>query len=227
MGIWDRFFGKKSPTASAEPPTSAEHVKSSGQKITPVGQTTDSDAFLKHITSLFGQENVIRKIDSTKTGLPPVCCFIYHDLPEPGMTTAVTYGLSVANHPNWKFGKPELILTVKSANESWAMAMTYFADQFRGEKPFSYGNLFTLDEPICSESEMCGFFVFAPAILHQDKLKMVVPTKTINIVGMHPIYSGEAALIQKIGLEQFLHLPEFNRIDMCDVKRPDMSKRST
>jgi hypothetical protein len=65
------------------------------------------------------------------------------------MTTGVTYGLSVADHPDWEFGKP------------------------------------------------------------------------VNIVGMYPIYAGEADWIRKVGLKEFWHMPGY---DMYDVKRPDLSK---
>jgi hypothetical protein len=182
---------------------------------------TDSEAFLQRLTVLFGKEHVIRKIDSTTPGLPPVCCFIYHDLPEPGMTTAVTYGLSIADHPDWRYGKPELIVTVRSADESWALAAAFFAERFRGDKSFTYGSVFTLTEPICPESEMCGFVVFAPAILDERAMKLTLVTKTVNLVGMYPIYSGEAELIRQIGLETFWRLPDLN---LLDVKRADISR---
>lgn len=48
--------------------------------------------------------------------------------------TSITYGLSEANHPNWKNGKPEIILTLETQDESWGLATAYFASQFKGEK---------------------------------------------------------------------------------------------
>ena len=183
---------------------------------------SDSEVFLQQINTLFGRESVIRKIDSTHPGMPPLACFIYRDLPEPGMTTGVTYGLSVADHPDWRYGKPELVVSVKSADESWALAAAFIAERFRGDKSFTYGSLFSLDAPICAESEMCGFFVFAPAVLDQKTMKVELPTKTVNIVGMYPIYRGEIELIREIGLEEFWRLPEFK---MYDVKRRDLSTR--
>ena len=182
---------------------------------------TDPEEFLLKINGLFGQQPVIRKIDSTKPGLPPVSCFIYHDVPDAGMTTAVTYGLSEAEHPDWKFGKPELAVTVKSVAESWALAMAFFAEQYRGDQSFTYGSLFMLDEPIGTESEMSGFLVFTAATVGEHPLKIELPTKTVNLAGMYPIYAGETELIRQIGLQAFWELPG---LDLLDVKRADMSK---
>jgi len=184
---------------------------------------TDFEAFGQQITGLFGHEHVIRKIESTRPGLPPVSCFIYHDFPEPGTTTGVTYGLSVADHPDWRYGKPELIVTVKSCDESWALATAFLAEQFRGEKSFTYGSVFTFTEPICSESQMCGFFVFTPAILNQKTMKIQLPSTTINLSGMYPIYAGETEFINNVGPEEFWRLAE---LDLLDVKRPDLSNGS-
>ena len=180
---------------------------------------TDAEAFVEKLTDLFGREAVIRQIDSTTPWLPPVSCYIYRDMPQAGVMTAVTYGLSLADHPDWRFGKPELILTVKSADESWALAMAFLAERFRGEKSFTYGSLFTLDEPISSESPIRGFLVFAPAILDHEALKLRLPTKTVNLSGMYPIHAGEIELMQKIGLEEFWRRSE---IDMHEVTRADV-----
>jgi len=180
---------------------------------------TDSEAFVERLNNLFGREPVVRTIDSTTPGLPPVSCFIYRDVPQAGMMTAVTYGLSLADHPDWRYGKPELVLTVKSTDESWALTMALLAERFRGEKSFTYGSLFALEEPISAESQIRAFLVFVPAILDHETLKIMLPTRTVNLAGMYPIQAGEMELIQKIGLEDFWRLPV---LDMSDVGRPEV-----
>jgi hypothetical protein len=180
---------------------------------------TDSEAFAAKLTGLFGREAVLRKIDSTTPGLAPVTCFIYRDVPQAGMMTAVTHGLSLADHPDWRYGKPELILTVRSADESWALAMAFIAERYRGEKSFTYGSLFSLEKPISSESPIRGFLVFVPAVLDHETLKITLPTRTVNLAGMYPIHAGEIELIQKTGLEEFWRQPE---LDLYDVTRPDV-----
>ncbi|MBO1627422.1 suppressor of fused domain protein [Bacillus arachidis] len=176
---------------------------------------SNAEAFIDRLEELFGEVDVIKKIN-TKNGDIPIHVFFYRDLPEEGMMTSITYGLSEANHPNWKNGKPEIILTLETQDESWGLATAYFASQFKGEKNFSYGSLFTLDTPISKESEMVGFFVFAPSILSKEYSEIKTPEGSIHLVGMYPIYSEEIKLYQTIGLEQFWRREGF---DLYNVKR--------
>lgn len=109
--------------------------------------------FLDTITQMFGEPFVIRKAD-TEDGGNPVHVFFWRNLPEKGMLTSVTYGLSEGNHPDWKNGKPELILTLDTADEDWGIGTGIFAGSFRGIKSFTYGSVFTTDNPISIESDM-------------------------------------------------------------------------
>ncbi|WP_052947844.1 suppressor of fused domain protein [Aneurinibacillus tyrosinisolvens] len=182
---------------------------------------SNAEIFLERLEDLFGEADVIRKIDSND-GNTPIHVFFYYNLPEEGMLTSVTYGLSEGNHPEWKNGRPEIILTLETQDENWGLATAYFASQFRGEKSFSYASLFTLDTPISNESEMIGFFVFAPSIVDSENSVIKMPGKPINLVGMYPIYKEEIALYQSIGLEKFWHLENF---DLYDVKRKNLGKK--
>jgi hypothetical protein len=183
----------------------------------------NAEIFLEHITNIFGEEDVIRKFDSKQPGLPPIAVFVYRDTPEAGMITGITYGLSHADHPRWTHGKPELIVTVRSKHEDWPLSMGSFASLFRGEKRFSYGDVFTTDYPMAKDTTMTGFVVFAPALLDAKQMRVKLPggQLPINIVGMYPIHGGEAALLAKIGLEAFWNLKNF---DPYDVKRRDLSR---
>ena len=58
---------------------------------------------------------------------------MYPDLPEAGMITGVTYGLSCADHPEWRFGRPEFVVTVSSRDEAWPLAAAWLGERFRGE----------------------------------------------------------------------------------------------
>ncbi|MFC8593109.1 hypothetical protein [Streptomyces atroolivaceus] len=63
---------------------------------------------------------------------------VYDNLPD-GPFTALTYGLPLAEHPDWQHGSPELCLSVNSTNVIWAHAVGFLAEQLRGTCPFSYG----------------------------------------------------------------------------------------
>jgi hypothetical protein len=184
---------------------------------------SDPEVFLKHITELLGgPEDIIRPVGEGKPGLPPVATFIYHDKPDRGLITGVTYGLSIVDHPKWRFGRPELIVCMESDDESWPLAAAWFAHGFRGEKTFSYGDLFTTDSPISDESAMTGFFVFAPCIGEPNQHRIELSRYPINLVEMYPLYPGEVALYQKIGLEKFWKLDDF---DPLNPRRPDLSRQ--
>jgi hypothetical protein len=183
---------------------------------------TDSQLFLEHLQHVFGEESKILTVKSTKPGLPPVACFVYRDLPEEGHITGVTYGLSVAGHPDWKFGRPELVISVKSQDMSWPLSAAWFAESFRGEKSFTYNTILTTDVPLASDTEMCGYFTFAPSIPEPDQQKIQLNNYAIHLTGLYPIYAGEVDLLTRIGLQRFWHLEYF---DMFDVQRPDLSRR--
>lgn len=193
-------FGKKDSAGSA-----------AGEK--PTGQ--NAIAFWNILKYMFGEPNVIRKVEISDGGRP-VHVFFFYDLPEQGYLTSVTYGLSTGDHPDWDNGKPEIILTLKTADESWGIGTGVFAASFCGKKSFSYGSLFTTDVPISKESNMCGFFTFTPSFLEKHQSVFHLPDYKVFLYGMCPIYQEEISVYQEIGLDRFWHNKNF---DMYNVKR--------
>jgi Suppressor of fused protein (SUFU) len=141
-------------------------------------------------------------------------------MPEPGTLTMVTYGISEAMHPDWKQGRPELVVSLDSEDMAWGMAAAYMAEAARGDFPFAYSQVLNFNRAISEESPMSAFFLFAPSFLDQEQTKLVLPNKTIFLYGAYPLYAGETNLIEQIGLEKFWNLPGF---DLYNVKRPDLS----
>ena len=60
--------------------------------------------FLAYLDSIFGVEPKFFPFESRIPDANPVTCMVYHDIPEPGFITGVTFGLSLVPHPEWKFG---------------------------------------------------------------------------------------------------------------------------
>jgi hypothetical protein len=186
--MFDKLFKKKAP------------------KKSPV------ERYLEHLDKIFQKEPEFISNESTIPGLKGVTSIIYRDIPEKGMITALTYGLSLAKHPDWKFGRPELIISVDSGDIAWGEVVGYIANKLRGDCPFSYSNTINFREKISDSSEMDAFLVFAPSTLERsDFLNIDIGLDyKINIAGLYPIYATEMKLVNDWGLEKFWHHPDFD-----------------
>jgi hypothetical protein len=173
---------------------------------------TSAERYLEHLDGIFRQEPKFYKEDSLVDGLPGVTSIVYTDIPEKGYITALTYGLSLVRHPDWKYGRPELCISVESSNLDWGQVVGYLANKLRGDCPFSYGQTINFREQISDDSEMDAFFIFAPSTLDQeDYLNIDIGTDyKINIAGLYPMYSDELEVYEKIGLEEFWHHPGYD-----------------
>jgi hypothetical protein len=183
---------------------------------------TTAEAYLERLDALTGQNGKTaryRTLPST-SHLPPVACIEYADCPEPGLTATFTYGLSLAEHPDWRLVRPELCLCLRSTDEAWGAAAARVGERHRGLRSFAFGSTFALEKPISNESKMSAFLTFAPAILDASAATVRLPGVTIQIVGIYPIYSGEIRLLDEIGLEAFWAID----FDPYDPRRPDLSR---
>jgi hypothetical protein len=91
------------------------------------------------------------------------------------MQTALTYGLSLEEHSEWRHGKAELCISVRSADPAWGYAIGFLAAQRRGTCPFCYGDTLDFQERMSDESAMTAFVVFAPWQLEWDKYDVARP----------------------------------------------------
>ncbi len=178
------------------------------------------EEWLTQLEERFGKVDAIHPIQCENEEKPTINVFFFHKLPEDCLT-AITCGLSNAKMKEWKYGKPELIVTLDTSDISWGLAAGYFASAFFNEKRFQYGDLFTLDKTISDESKMSAFFVFAPSFLSPDEARFELNDRIINLACMYPLYPEEVNLYTKIGLEQFWHLEGF---DMYNVLRRNLAQ---
>jgi hypothetical protein len=197
--MFGKFFRKKSGEAKLRPNDFAKQ-------------------WLAALETRLGEVSFIKEIQCE--GKPKIHVFYFDALPEAGYLTAITCGLSDANHPDWKFGTPELIVTMASENQSWGMAAGYFASSFFGEKRFSYGDMFKLDDPISEESEMNAYLLFAPSFLNREQSKFTLPDRIVNLIGVYPVYDDEIAIYDRIGLKAFWNADGF---EMYNPKRDRIS----
>jgi hypothetical protein len=183
--------------------------------------------YLAYLDSIFAMEPEFHHpLESTIAGAPKVACMAYKNVPEPGHITGVTYGLSKVEHPKWRLRRPELIISVRSTDVHWPLAVAEVANQLRGRCPFTYGEVIDFEDRIAQDSEMSAFFVFAPSILERDAyldIDVGGPQK-LALAGMYPIYDSERKALSELGLDRFWHHPNF---DLYDVRRPRIEAGAT
>lgn len=175
--------------------------------------------FLAQLDAIFQLEPEAFPFESPLPGLPAVTALAYRDVPEDGHITGVTYGLSEVAHPEWRLGRPELIISVESTDIAWPLAAAELARGLRGDCPFAYGNVINFGAPVAEGSQMDAFVVFAPAILDREAFLGidVGGPQPLNLAGLYPIHAAEGQVIEEIGLEAFWHHEGF---DPYSVTRP-------
>jgi len=147
----------------------------------------------------------IRYGESMTEGLPAVRILKYDDYPRPGFKTAVTYGLSLADHPespHWTDSKPELSICVRSAHDMWGGLIGLMADVFRGDRPVEPGKRLTFNFPMNEHTHMDGIMVGGPAPFPMNPIALT--TRKILIRSAYPIYRSEGTVIDSDGWERFL-----------------------
>lgn len=180
---------------------------------------SDAEIYAEHLRSVFGDEDSIHAAPAEGDG-PPVSVFVYRDIPDKGMITGVTYGLSLCPLPAWKLARPEMIVSVESELVEWPAAAASFASSFRGQKTFQYGDILSTDVPLAPDTEMTGFLVFAQSILDKEFVSIQLADYKVHFSQLYPIYKEEVDVYSRIGLEAFWKHDGF---DIYDVGRPPIS----
>jgi hypothetical protein len=144
---------------------------------------------------------------------PRMMIFYFADFPAPGILTAVTAGLSNANHPEWVHGKPELSFALQTTDKGWGMAAAYLAQEFFNKHSFAYQTSFGLNMPLTGDSVMNACFVYRPQFMSKDQVKFELRDRTIYLAGLFPMYEEEIALCEAKGSEAFWSAPAFHPYD--------------
>lgn len=174
-----------------------------------------AEEYLKWLDEIAGDDGKIYGITDKDEG-PQIFVAIFDDLPETNHTTSYSFGLSSAEHPEWKYSRPELIISVHSMDNSWGLAMGEIIKLNRVNSTFEYGTIFNFGEQISDDSDMSAFFVFANSLYDEGEDTIELTDRKIQLSQLYPIYREEIDIIKKIGAEFFFSKPE---IDFYDVKR--------
>jgi hypothetical protein len=180
----------------------------------PQGTMTNAELYLRHLANVTGRsEDGILMAPSPDPDLPDVAVFVYEHWPKPGFITGFTFGLSVVSHPDWRFGRPELMIMMESNDKGWPFSAAYTAARFRGDCPFSYGNIINFRGRMSEESEFDAFIVFAPPHLDREQERVQLADYTCFITGLYPMHSSEFEIYERIGLEQFWKHPAWDPLN--------------
>jgi hypothetical protein len=176
--------------------------------------TSPKDAYFSYVEELFGEvEPVYHELPSSDPNLPDMTVLMFQNMPEPGFLTAVTYGLSEAEHEDWIKHRVELMICIETDDLSWGEILAVIADDLRGKSSFPLGDIIRFEEPIVPEdSDMDAFFVFVPSIIEQEDY-VDIDLKcgyAINWVCLYPIYLEEADWIVANSLEEFWNSEEYD-----------------
>ena len=175
---------------------------------------SDKQIFLTHLDGITGSRKpAIHMVRSEDPQLPDVAVLVYENWPQPGFITAFTYGLSLVNHPDWKLGRGELMISMESLLHAWPYAIGAIVSRLRGSCPFSYGNTIKYGGAISEESDMDAFLVFAPPHLDRNQKVVRLTEYDCFIGGLYPLYGSELTLYEQIGLEAFWHHPGWDPLN--------------
>jgi hypothetical protein len=144
---------------------------------------------------------------------PRMLIYYFPDFPEKDMLTAVTAGLSNADHPAWRNGKPELSFTLKTRDTGWGSAAAYIAQSFYNDSSFHYQASFKLDQPMSRDSAMNACFVYRPQFMNDEQIKFELQDRTIFLAGLFPMYDEEVSMYETKGLKEFWNTPGFHPYD--------------
>jgi hypothetical protein len=167
-----------------------------------------------------GQKVEIRYRESDTPGVSSdFFTFVYVDFPRTSLFTAVTYGVSLANHEDWSDTKPEFMLTTASSNQKIPGMLAFVSDNLRGKDPFKDGFCVVFNYPICEETDMKGVCFGGAAELPVNPIPL--NNRKILVRRAFLIYEGEAEMISKVGWKAFVEQVGKDRI--TDIKRTDLS----
>jgi hypothetical protein len=171
-----------------------------------------AEQFLIYTENLFGKEPEIFKGSNPKDGGVSPAVFCFRDIPELGKSTLVSYGLSLADHPEWKLNrKPELLLVVDELDTEWAVLLADLITDSRGEIPYLYGHRIEIPWKV-GNSNVNRFVVFAPLHVPQAHYLDIDVNQSYRIClnALYPLTPGESQVMDMIGFENFWKDPNFN-----------------
>lgn len=178
------------------------------------------EKYLDHLHKIYKVEPKFFKY-SDDGDFPPLHLLTYEDIPEFGMMTGFTSGVSLVLPPGGGNVRKELMISVLSNDPSWALAVADIGYQHRRTWKFEAGDTVNHHGKISDESEMSSFLVWHQGVIREDHEIICLPDWHTIIMGLYPIHDDERELIAEYGPEWLFDLVE----DPCDVTRKSVAHK--
>ena len=151
---------------------------------------TPADKLLDHYDRVAGSEP--RFVRTSDEGVSPAMhVAIYRDFPEPGVVTGFTLGLSLFHPPGG--GHKELTISMRDADDVWALACGYLAFKLRENCTFECGDTINFREQIAARSGMSAFVIVHPQWVPDQDAVVDTGVRPVEIVQLVPLYERERA----------------------------------
>ncbi|MEA2700302.1 MAG: hypothetical protein QOI66_4573 [Myxococcales bacterium] len=168
-----------------------------------------AEEYFEALEALVGrrEDSLNRVSGNGDDGLPHVYALFYKDWPHPGVLTAFTLGAGLGRHVRSLDAHVELVVSVKTEDLSWGLAVAFLAEQSRSHLEFDYGTTLNMQEPIAEGSAMTGLFLTPPHHWSQPP-RLQVAGRTVVILEARPVYPSELECARAQERQQLLGILE-------------------
>jgi hypothetical protein len=173
-----------------------------------VTQPSDADRFarfVQRLSSTMGAEPDIHQVVPRVSGDGEVFALVLVDVPEPGLVTGVTYGLSPWQRRNARPVR-ELCITMRSTDPAWPKVPARTVAVLRGMCPFDPGMVIGYKEPYVPPSGLSSLVLAStlPVPALADGIDVAPPgadtDDLVEIVAAYPVYPSEREAVHAAGL---------------------------
>ncbi len=135
-------------------------------------------------------------IDLPGDGFRPwVRLYLHRDFPQEGQMTVFSLGASSASWPKWGVRRPECLLTVRSLDAAWALALGEVIQAYAHQSEFRVGEVLDLDREIAPHTSMSAFRLETAWTLPSQDLELDLPDRALSFVQAYPIRRDELFVV--------------------------------
>jgi hypothetical protein len=156
------------------------------------------DRYVQLLNERMGASAEVRDLPVEDRSAGRMATVSYPQMPGPGLVTAFTYGLSLADHPDWTSARRELCIVIRSGDEDWGLVMCRMAEVLRGRSAFAPGKFISRIERVVEESPMRTFLLQRPVLPQFDDPYLLLDSgDLVEVVEVYPVHDSERDFIHR------------------------------